>query len=210
MSTDLTGALAGVNDHLRGALPPEIFDVLEQARRRAGETEFAAVGDRIGDFTLPGADGVATSLGELVADGPAVLVFYRGQWCPYCNLTLRTYQQELRPALANLGVTLAAISPQRPDGSASADELEFPVLSDVGSAVARRLGLSYPVPGAVRDAMSTLGTDLGEVNGTGEWELVHPAVVVVDRDRVLRYVDVHPDFVTRTEPAEILEAVKSL
>jgi peroxiredoxin len=210
MSTDLTGALAGVNDHLRGALPPEIFDVLEADRRRAGGTAFAEAGDKIEDFTLPGADGVPTSLGELVADGPAVLVFYRGQWCPYCTLTLRTYQQELLPELVKLGVTLAAISPQKPDGSVSAKELEFPVLSDVGCVVARRLGLSYPVSGAVRDAVSTLGMDLGEVNGTGEWELVHPAVVVVDRERVLRYVDVHPDFVTRTEPAEILAAVKSL
>jgi peroxiredoxin len=87
-------------------------------------------------------------------------------------------------------------------------DLEFPVLSDAGSTVARGLGLSYPVSAPVREAMETLGTDLEEVNGS--WELVHPAVVVVDRDRVVRFVDVHPDFVTRTEPALILEAVKSL
>ncbi|WP_410615271.1 peroxiredoxin-like family protein [Amycolatopsis sp. lyj-109] len=199
-------ALTGLNDHLRGALPPEIAEVLEADRRRAAGTKFAEVGAKIEDFELPGADGVPTKLGELIADGPAVLVFYRGQWCPYCNLTLRTYQQELLPDLAKLGATLVAISPQRPDGALP--DLAFPVLSDVGSTVARGLGLSYPVSGPVRDAMETLGTDLEEVNGT--WELVHPAVVVVDRDRVLRFVDVHPDFVTRTEPAEILAAVKSL
>ncbi|WP_410593511.1 peroxiredoxin-like family protein [Amycolatopsis sp. lyj-23] len=202
----LDTALTGVNDHLRGVLPPEVFDVLEADRRRGGATEFAGAGDKIEDFTLPGAGGTPTSLGELVADGPAVLVFYRGQWCPYCNLTLRTYQQELLPELGKLGVTLAAISPQRPDGPAP--DLAFPVLSDVGSTVARGLGLSYPVSDVVRQAMETLGTDLEAVNGT--WELVHPAVVVVDRDRVIRYVDVHPDFVTRTEPGDILEAVKSL
>jgi peroxiredoxin len=204
----LENALTGVNDHLRGVLPPEIFDVLEADRRRARKTEFAEVGAKVEDFELPGADGAPSSLGELVADGPAVLVFYRGQWCPYCNLTLRTYQQELLPELAPLGATLAAISPQRPDGSVPVAELEFPVLSDAGSTVARGLGLSYPVSAPVREAMETLGTDLEEVNGT--WELVHPAVVVVDRDRVIRFVDVHPDFVTRTEPALILEAVKSL
>ena len=204
----LENALTGVNDHLRGVLPPEIFDVLEADRRRARKTEFAEVGAKVEDFELPGADGAPSSLGELVADGPAVLVFYRGQWCPYCNLTLRTYQQELLPELTPLGATLAAISPQRPDGSVPVAELEFPVLSDAGSTVARGLGLSYPVSAPVREAMETLGTDLEEVNGT--WELVHPAVVVVDRDRVVRFVDVHPDFVTRTEPALILEAVKSL
>ncbi|WP_370969326.1 peroxiredoxin-like family protein [Amycolatopsis sp. cg9] len=199
----LDNALTGVNDHLRGLLPPEIFAVLEADRRRAA-TDFAEVGAKIDDFTLPAADGTATSLSELVADGPAVLVFYRGQWCPYCNLTLRTYQRELLPELEKLGATLAAISPQKPDGVVP--ELGFPVLSDVGSTVARGLRLSYPVSAPVREAMETLGTNLEEVNGT--WELFHPAVVVVDRDRVLRFVDVHPDFVTRTEPADILKALQ--
>jgi len=202
----LETALNGLNDQLRGALPPELAEILDADRRRAA-TDFAEVGAKIEDFTLPGADGTPTGLAELVADGPAVLVFYRGQWCPYCNLTLRTYQQELLPELGKLGATLVAVSPQRPDGSVP-EGLAFPALSDAGSAVARRLGLSYPVSTPVRDAMVTLGTDLEQVNGT--WELVHPAVLVVDRDRVLRFVDVHPDFVTRTEPADILEAVKSL
>jgi peroxiredoxin len=208
MGTELTGALAGVNDHLRSALPPEVFAILEADRRRAAGTKFAEVGDKIEDFTLPGADGVPASLGGLVADGPAVLVFYRGQWCPYCNVTLRVYQQEVLPELGKFGATLAAISPQRPDGSLPVEELGFRVLSDVGSTVARGLGLSYPVSAPVREAMETLGTDLEQVNGT--WELVHPAVVVVGQDRVIRYIDVHPDFTTRTEPAQILEAVKSL
>jgi len=202
----LDHALTGLNDHLRGALPPEISEVLEADRRRAAGTKFADIGTEIEDFELPGVDGTKTSLSELVAEGPAVLVFYRGQWCPYCNLTLRTYQQEVLPELAKSGATLVAISPQRPDGALP--DLAFPVLSDVGSTVARGLGLSYPVSEPVREAMLALGMDLEEVNGT--WELVHPAVVVVGRDRVLRFVDVHPDFVTRTEPADILEAVKSL
>ncbi|MEV5720061.1 peroxiredoxin-like family protein [Amycolatopsis mediterranei] len=204
----LQNALTGINDHARGALPPEIFAILDADRRRAGNPDSAQVGARIENFELPGADGAPTSLGELIAAGPAVLVFYRGQWCPYCNLTLRTYQQEVHPELGKYGATLAAISPQRPDGSVPVEDLAFPVLSDVGSTVARGLGLSYPVSQPVREAMEALGTDLEKVNGT--WELVHPAVVVVDQDRVLRFVDVHPDFVTRTEPAEILEAVKSL
>ncbi|MFJ7211596.1 peroxiredoxin-like family protein [Amycolatopsis sp. NPDC098790] len=199
----LNNALTGVNDHLRDALPPEIFEVLEADRRRAAGTKFAEVGEKIEDFTLPAADGAPTSLGDLVADGPAVLVFYRGQWCPYCNLTLRTYQQELLPELTARNATLVAISPQKPDGPLP--DLDFPVLSDVGSTVARGLGLSYPVSAPVREAMEQLGTDLEQVNGT--WELVHPAVVVVDQDRALRFVDVHPDFTTRTEPADILKAL---
>ncbi|WP_290055764.1 peroxiredoxin-like family protein [Amycolatopsis solani] len=199
----LNNDLSDVNAHARGALPPEIFEVLEAGRRQAAATKFAEVGDKIDDFTLPGADGVPVSLGALVADGPAVLVFYRGQWCPYCNLTLRTYQRELLPELGRSGASLVAISPQKADGPLP--DLEFPVLSDVGSTVARGLGLSYPVSAEVRAAMQALGTDLEQVNGA--WELVHPAVVVVDRDRRLRFVDVHPDFVTRTEPADILKSL---
>lgn len=199
----LNDALTDVNAKARGALPPEIFEVLEADRRRATGTKFAEVGDKIDDFELPGADGTPSSLGDFLVDGPAVLVFYRGQWCPYCNLTLRTYQQELVPELTSRNATLAAISPQKPDGLLP--DLEFPVLSDVGSTFARGLGLSYPVSAPVREAMQALGTDLEQVNGT--WELVHPAVVVVDQDRTLRFVDVHPDFVTRTEPAEILKSL---
>ncbi|MDS0133802.1 MULTISPECIES: peroxiredoxin-like family protein [unclassified Amycolatopsis] len=198
----LDQALTGLNDQLRSALPPELAEVLDADRRRVA-TDFAEVGAKIEDFTLPGADGAPIGLAGLVAEGPAVLVFYRGQWCPYCNLTLRTYQEELLPELEKRGAALAAISPQRPDGPVPG--LGFPVLSDVGSTVARGLGLSYPVSDVVREAMKTLGTDLEQVNGS--WELVHPAVVVVGRDRVIRYIDVHPDFVTRTEPADILKAL---
>lgn len=214
MGNDLNSGLAGVKEHGKAALPPEIFAVFEADVNRAGdETKFARPGSEVADFTLPGADGEGVSLGSLVADGPAVLVFYRGEWCPYCNLTLRTYQQEVLPELAKHGATLAAISPQTADGSLSAkekNELEFAVLSDVGNVVSRQLGLTFRVSDPVREAMSSLGADLGQVNGTGEWELAYPAVVVVGRDRVIRYADVHPDYTTRTEPSQILDALKSL
>jgi peroxiredoxin len=212
MGNDLKSGLAGVKEHGRAALPPEAFAVFEADENRvADETKFARPGTRIEDFTLPDAGGADVSLGSLVADGPAVLVFYRGQWCPYCNLTLRTYQREVRPELAKHGATLAAISPQAADGSLSAkekNELGFAVLSDVGNVVARQLGLTFRVADDVREGMAGLGADLGRINGTGEWELAYPAVVVVGRDRTIRYIDVHPDYTTRTEPAQILEALE--
>jgi peroxiredoxin len=182
-------------------------DLVESAK----SAKFAAVGTTAGDFTLPDADGSAVSLGDLTADGPAVLVFYRGQWCPYCNLTLRAYQAEVVPELGKHGARMAAISPQLPDGSVAVketNELGFPVLSDVGNVVARTFGLTFVVDEDVRPTMVKIGADLAKHNG--EWELAHPAVLVVDRERVIRFVDVHPDYTTRTEPAQILEAVKSL
>jgi len=207
--------LSDIRASLRDVAPAEIADVLVAHQRdlvdSADASKFAEVGATIGEFTLPDADGIGVSLAELTADGPAVLVFYRGQWCPYCNLTLRAYQAELVPELGKHGARLAAVSPQLPDGSAAtkeSNELGFPVLSDVGNVVARGLGLTFTVAEDVRPTMSGIGADLAKHNG--EWELAHPAVLVVDRERVIRFIDVHPDYTTRTEPAQILETVKSL
>jgi len=114
------------------------------------------------------------------------------------------------PELGRFGARLAAISPQLPDGSLSTKEsnaLGFPVLSDVGNVVSRTLGLTFTDDENVRGTMSGIGADLEKPNG--DWELAHPAVVVVDTDRTIRFIDVHPDYTTRTEPARILDALKS-
>jgi peroxiredoxin len=140
-----------------------------------------------------------------------VLVFYRGAWCPYCNTTLHTYQQDLVPELEKLGVRLVAISPQLPDGSLSMTEtnaLEFSVLSDVGNEVARPLGITYRQTQEVVDAAAAFGTDLKVVNGAEEAELPHPTVLIVNQDKTIRFIDVHPDYTTRTEPEEIVAALR--
>jgi peroxiredoxin len=196
------------------ALPARVRQVNATAQQQAEQTaerdKFARVGTTIAEFTLPDANGGQTSLSRLLGEGPAVLVFYRGAWCPYCNLTLRAYQRDLLPELQRRGVRLAAISPQVPDGSLSTmqtNELDYAVLSDVGSVVARGLGISFRPGEDVREVMSEFGIDLGERNGTGEWELPYPAVLVVDTDRTIRFIDVHPDYSTRTEPAQVLAAL---
>ena len=100
-----------------------------------------AVGDTLEPFNLNDATGASVSLDQLISSGPAVIVFYRGDWCPYCNLALRTYRQELLPELASFDARLVAISPQSPDHSLSSTEkaqLDFTVLSDPGCRLARR------------------------------------------------------------------------
>ncbi len=207
----LNQGLADIRTEGAKVWPAELVDILGAHQRElvdsADPAKFTQVGATVESFTLPDADGTDVSLAALTEDGPAVLVFYRGQWCPYCNLTLRTYQRELVPA----GVRMAAISPQLPDGSLAvkeSNELGFPVLSDVGNVVARSLGLTFMVSEDIRPTLSGIGADLEKHNGG--WELAHPAVVVVDRDHVVRFIDVHPDYTTRTEPARILEALKQL
>ena len=105
-----------------------------------------AVGDKLAPFALPDATGQTRTLDELTAEGPAVIVFYRGGWCPYCNLTLRTYQRDLLPQLSAHSARLVAISPETPDASLSTqekDELTYTVLSDTGGQLADALGITF-------------------------------------------------------------------
>ena len=210
---ELNNALADFRNQGMKVWPADLVAVLTKHPRdlvdSADPAKFAGVGATVDGFTLPDADGSGVSLDELTADGPAVLVFYRGQWCPYCNLTLRAYQAEVVPELEKHGARMAAISPQLPDGSVAvkeSNELGFPVLSDVGNVVARAFGLTFTVGEDVRPTMIKIGADLEKHNG--DWELAHPAVVVVDSDRTIRFVDVHPDYTTRTEPDRILAALR--
>jgi peroxiredoxin len=198
-------------------LPPEVVatfdrsiqDLLDQGVP-AGVVE---IGDTLAPFTLTDATGQPVTLDQLVEHGPAVLVFYRGGWCPYCNLALRTYQHELLPQLAAFGARLVAISPQSPDQSLSTAEkaeLEFTVLSDPGNRVAERVGIVFQQADEVLEAQRALGLDLAQVNAEGSTRLPRPTVLIVDTDRTVRFVDVQPDYTARTEVADILTALSGL
>ena len=124
---------------------------------------------------------------------------------------MRTYQQELLPRLAERGAVLIAISPQKPDGSLSMQEknaLEFPVLSDPGNSIARALGVLTTPSLEVLAAQREHGLDLTETNADGSAELPIPTTVVIDAAGHVRWLDVHPDYTTRSEPDAILEALE--
>ena len=170
-------------------------------------------GTVIPDASLLSASGNHIRLSDVLAGSPAVLVFYRGGWCPYCNLTLRTYQTELLPRLERLGLKLVAISPQRPDGSLSTAEkaqLDFDVVSDPRNVLAESLGIVDDGSDEVRAGQAELGLDLTQVNEGGDVRLPMPAVAVIDGQRIVRWADVHPDYTTRSDVDAILDAVKSL
>lgn len=166
-------------------------------------------GNRAPDFALPDARGGEVRLSTLLADGPVVLSFYRGGWCPYCNLELRALQQSL-PAFRALGASLVAVSPQTPDASLSTAErnaLDYPVLSDAGSAVAKAFGIAFDLADELRPIYAGFGHALPELNGDDGWVLPIPATYVIDRDHtiVLAYVDT--DYRSRLEPADIVAAL---
>jgi peroxiredoxin len=168
------------------------------------------IGSPLPDATLLDVHGATTTLHTELAGGPTVIVLYRGAWCPYCNLTLNTYQRELLPELSTAGVQLIAISPQQPDGSLSMKEkhaLEFNVLSDPRNQMARALGVLTRPSREVVEAQLQYGIDLTQVNADSTTELPMPTVAVVDQAGALVWLDIHVDYTSRSEPAAIIEAV---
>lgn len=173
----------------------------------------AEPGSALPDVELLDVHGAATSLTAARSGRAAVLVFYRGAWCPYCNVALRAYQADLLPALDERNVGLIAVSPQKPDGSLTAsesNELSYAVLSDPGNQLARALGVVTEHGAEAKAAQLGLGLDLAQVNADGTHELPMPTVAVVDGSGVLRWIDVHPDYATRTEVADILAALDGI
>ena len=169
-------------------------------------------GDKASDFALPNVNGETVQLSQLLAKGPVVLIFYRGGWCPYCNLALRAYQAIL-PEIQQAGATLVAVSPQTPDNSLSASEkmaLSFPVLSDSGNKVAREYGLVFTVSSEVQAVQQGMGLDLSRVNGSDTWELPIPGSYVIAQDGTIALAFIDPDYTHRLEPAAILTALDQL
>ena len=164
------------------------------------------------EFVLPDATGAAVSLSSVLANGPAVLSFYRGGWCPYCSLELRALQRVL-PEITAAGATLVAISPETPDHSLSTAEvleLSFPVLSDVGNRVAESFGLVFTLPAALREVYRGFGIDLPAVNGDATFRLPIPATFVISTDGIVRWRFADPDYTRRAEPTDVPRALAPL
>ena len=170
-------------------------------------------GDRAPNFRLPNARGGSVELDALLERGPVVLAFYRGQWCPYCNLELRAYQTRL-PQLQALGASLIAISPQTPDHSSSTaerNELAYPVLSDVGLHVARAYGVAFDLPPELIGLYQRQWrNDLVKWNGEGGWSLPIPATYVIGGDARIALAHVDPDYRERLEPEAVLARLRTL
>ena len=205
------------NEGFTAQIGPElsaVFDEEQKALTEAGVPDDAvAVGDQLVDATLLTVAGDEVSLAEVVGEGAAVLVFYRGAWCPYCNLTLKTYQQELLPTLRERGVALVAISPQTPEGSDLATtngSLEFPVLSDPGNVLSSALGIVTEPTADARSAHTQLGFDVADSNADETGDIPFPTVLVVDGDGRVVFADVHVDYTTRTEVADVVAALDQL
>ncbi len=206
--------LQGVRNHIASVAPGAAVEAIQtdiDKLIQSGIAEGALkVGQTAPDFTLTNVQGQPVKLSDKLAQGPVVLVFYRGEWCPYCNLTLRTYQKDLS-RFQELGAQLVAVSPQTADHSlavATKNELTFEVLNDRNNNVAREYGLVFKVGEDLRPHLSGLGADVPTFDGEDSWELPIPGVYVIGQDGLVRLAHVDPDFRNRPEPEQLLAALR--
>ncbi|WP_066531046.1 peroxiredoxin-like family protein [Erythrobacter sp. CCH5-A1] len=198
----------------RAARPPEVRELMERATAEliasgaAGRTLKA--GDRAPDFTLEAPDGTPVASADLLAQGPLVVSFYRGVWCPYCNMELQALEGA-RESFEAAGARLVAISPQNRVNSRKSvreNALGFPILSDAGNTVAAAFGLRFALPGYLVDLYKSLGNMLPLFNGDESWTLPMPGRFVIGADGVIAYAEVNPDYTRRPEPVDMLPAIR--
>jgi peroxiredoxin len=221
MTTDTlqtTTELDQARHHYRNnVIPAEKLKVMDSATEEliASGIRASALkeGERARDFILMDAHGEPVRLKSLLEAGPVVISFYRGGWCPYCNIELRGLQRVL-PEIKALGASLVAISPQLPDNSLSTEEknnLMFAVLSDVGNTVARRFGIVYRLPDELLDTYKAFNHGLAEINGEeGATELPMPATYVLDQSGTIRLAFIDEDYTKRLDPQNILMVLRDL
>jgi len=183
-----------------------------EAVANSGITKSAKqVGDVAPDFMLKNATGASVSLKDYLAEGPVVLTWYRGGWCPYCNLTLQYLQKEL-PNIKATGASLLALTPELPDNSMKTAEkhaLEFEVLSDVGNKVAKDYGVVFQLTEEVAKKYNAK-FNLEKYNGDTSNELPLAATYIINPDGKITYAFLDSDYRNRAEPKEILEKLKEL
>jgi peroxiredoxin len=194
-------------DELRAIAAAMIDDL-----RASGSVPGIAVGAHAPDFTLPNAVGEPVRLVERLEHGPVVVVFYRGAWCPFCDVYLRSLQEHL-PELHARGAALLAVNPQTPDSSLTFAErlgLGFDLLSDLDQSVSTAWRLRFELPEALRQVYRDMGMALDEHNADGSWHLPVPATFVLDRAGVVQARHVDPNYRERMPVADILAALDAL
>lgn len=215
MSTTLSEQLEEYRAGWMQRVPAERRAVMERHIAHLAEAGIARharkVGDQAPPILLPDAQGSIFDVATLLAKGPVVVTFYRGGWCPFCNLELKAYQNVL-PRIVAAGASLVAISPEKPDDSMSTAEknaLTFPVLSDVGQKVGKAFGLVYEFTDELRTTYDGLKLDIPEKNGTpGEWSLPLSATYVIGLDGRILFADLGVDYRHRTDPLDVLQVLE--
>lgn len=210
----LTKDIANFEEEKQRTHDRDVLDMIDVTTADLVTTGIAAQahskGDKAPAFELPDHLGNMVRSSDLLAEGPVLINFYRGNWCPYCNLELRAYQKHLN-WIRQAGASLIAISPMLPDNSmdiAEKNDLAFPVLSDVGNKVANDFGLVFTVDSRIQAMyLQRLGNDLPNLNGDDSFTLPLPATYVIGQDGVITYAYVNANYRLRADPEDVLVAL---
>jgi peroxiredoxin len=181
-----------------------------ELKMRHTSARILPVGAKAPAFELPDHDCKMVSSSDLLAKGPLVLCFIRGRWCPFCVGQMEAMNLVL-PEIEQAGATLAALSPQTVRQSFfmhDQHKLRFALLSDAGNKVARQFGLTYRVPQPQEAIYRRAFVNLPFINGDESWELPIPATYILDRDAIVTYASANEDYTERSEPAEIVAALR--
>ncbi len=183
---------------------------IEQLRSGAIAKSMLKVGDRAPAIVLKNAKGNSFDVATLLKNGPVIVTFYRGGWCPFCNMELKAYQ-DILPQIKAAGASVVAISPENPDDSLSTAEknaLAFEVLSDAGQRVGRAFGLVYDFTDELKSAYQGFKLDIPARNGTpDQWALPVSATYVIDSDGTIVYASTDTDYRHRADPLDVLKAL---
>jgi len=197
-------------------VPRAVIETMHRATKELIDSGAAGralkAGDKAPLFTLKDPEGHSVSSASLLADGPLIISFYRGVWCPYCNMELQALEAA-RPEFERLGAKLVAISPQTPVNSRKSvrqNNLGFLILSDTNNDVATAFGLKFALPDYLIELYKSLKNELPAFNGDPSWTLPMPGRFVVAPDRTIVYAEVNPDYTVRPEPDAMLQALNKL
>lgn len=209
----LTTDLKAHADASAEKIPQELQHIMKNATNTLHESEMISkaikTGDTLPQITLPNSKGELTSIQSLLNNGPIVLTFYRGGWCPYCNLELKAFQKTL-PEIKAKGAQLLAITPETPDNSLSTSEknsLDFEILTDQNNHVAKALGLVFTLPPDLVKVYLDFGIDLIKSNNTDTQELPLAATYVINTDGTIVYHFIDVDYKLRADPKDIIKVL---
>ncbi|WP_445354184.1 peroxiredoxin-like family protein [Microbulbifer sp. EKSA008] len=196
--------------------PEGAFEAFARSSRElaaSGQVERSIkVGEKVPYFTLPDSEGNDLVLEELLAKGPVILTFYRGVWCPYCNIELQALE-EVTAEIKARGATLVAISMQGPAESRKSqrdNKLSFPILTDQSGKLAEKFGIRWTLQPYVIEFHKVFKVELPTIHRDGAWNLPMPARYVIDTDGTIAYAEVNPDYTRRPEPSDLFPVLEKL
>lgn len=190
----------------KNRISPEILSKMLEATQSLKNSELEKeafnIGDKIEDTILLNNLGDKVSIMDVLGKQPAIISFYRGTWCPYCNLELSTYNELLKDKNK---IKMIAISPERPESSINVENLNFEVLSDIDNKFAKKLNLTFDITETIEDIYDGFGINLEKSQGKKSRILPIPATYIIDSSGVIVYTYIDADYTKRAEPKDVID-----